>query len=85
MSLSQYERGNFIRLKIHGYILDALGHGEINADGAGDVYDLISFVETSGSTHNSELAEHPFYKKAVEAWREVRERRIKKYEQKINQ
>ncbi len=80
MSLSQYERGKFIRLKMHGYILDALGHGKINAERAGDIYDLISFVETSGSTHNPELASEPFYVQAVRAWGKVRERRIKKYE-----
>ena len=80
MSLTQYERGKFIRLKMHLYILMAMGYGEINAERAGDLYDLISFVETSGSTHNPELASEPMYKQAVKAWRKVRERRRKKYE-----
>lgn len=81
MSLTQYERGKFIRSKMHHYILMALGKGEINAGRAGDIFDLISFVETSGSTHNPELANEPMYKQAVKDWQKVRERRIKKYEQ----
>jgi len=82
MSLSQYERGKFIRLKMHGFILVALIGGKINAERAGDIYDLISFVETSGSTHNEALAKEPMYIQAVNAWRKVRERRIEKYESK---
>ena len=82
MSVSQRERGKFIRLKIHLYILMALGQGEIDAERAGDIYDLISFVETSGSTHNEALAKEPMYIQAVNAWRKVRERRIEKYESK---
>ena len=80
MSLSQYERGKFIRLKMHGFILVALIGGKINAERAGDIYDLISFVEVSGSTHNPDLAKEPFYVQAIKDWRKVRERRIKKYE-----
>lgn len=80
MSLSQYKRGEFIRLKIHLYILMALGHRKINAEGAGRIYDLISFVETSGSTHNEELAREPMYLQALKDWQKVKERRVKKYE-----
>lgn len=81
MSFSQYERGQFIRSKMQLYILLALGEEEISAEEAGRLFDLISEVETSGSTHNSELVREPIYLRAVENWKEVRERRTNKHEQ----
>jgi len=80
VSFSQYERGEFIRSKIQYYILLALGREEIDAIEASRLFDLISEVETSGSTHNSELVREPFYLQAVKDWKKVRERRVKKYE-----
>ena len=44
------------------------GSGKINAEEWGRVYDLISEVETAGTTHCMELAENKYYKKAVEKW-----------------
>jgi len=82
MSFSQYERGKFIRSRMMQNILIAGGKGEIDTEEFGRLYDLISEVETSGSTHNSELAKEPFYLQAVKDWQKVRERRVKKYEQK---
>lgn len=82
MSFSQYERGKFIKSRMNHYILMALLKREINAEEAGRLFDLISEVETSGSTHNSELVREPFYLQAVKDWQKVRERRVKKYEQK---
>lgn len=85
MSVSQRERGQFIRSKMNHYILIALGKEEINAEEAGRIFDLISEVETSGSTHNSELVKEPIYIQAVEDWGKVRKRRREKHEQKIIQ
>lgn len=82
MSFSQYERGKFIRSRMMQSILMAGGKGEIDVEEFGRLYDLISEIETSGSTHNSELAKEPFYLQAVKDWQKVRERRVKKYEQK---
>ena len=82
MSFAQHERGKFIRSKMHHLILLALGKEEIDSAEAGRLFDLISEVETSGSTHNSELVREPFYLQAVKDWQKVRERRVKKYEQK---
>ena len=80
MSFTQHERGKFICSKIQHYILMALGREEIDAEEAGRIFDLLSEVETSGSTHNSELVKEPFYIQAVKDWQKVRERRMKKYE-----
>lgn len=79
MSFVQYERGQFIRSKMNLYILMALGREEINAEESGRIFDLISFVETSGSTHNEELAKEPFYNQALKDWGKVRERRMEKW------
>ena len=73
MSYSKFERGKYIRLKIHYFILVGLGNGKINADQAGDVYDLMSEIETAGTTHCRELAENEYYKKAVEEWVKAKE------------
>lgn len=80
MSQTLYERGQFIRSRIHLSILMALGKGKINAEESGRIFDLISFVETSGSTHNEELAKESFYIQAVKDWGKVKERRRMKYE-----
>ena len=77
MSQSQYERGQFIKSKMMHYNLMACGKTEE----FGRIFDLISFVETSGSTHNDELATEPFYIQAVKDWGKVKERRRMKYEQ----
>ncbi len=68
MSYSQFERGKYIRLKFHHLILLDLGSGKINAEQAGDAYDLLSGIETAGTTHNQELASNKYYEKSVEAW-----------------
>lgn len=68
MSYSKYERGKYIRLKMHHLILLDLGNGKINAEQAGDAYDLMSGIETTGTTHSKELARNEYYKKAVEEW-----------------
>ena len=68
MSYSEFERGKYIRLKMHHLILLDLGHEKINAEEAGDAYDLMDGIETSGTTHCQELAKNEHYIKAVEAW-----------------
>jgi hypothetical protein len=73
MSYSKFERGKYIRLKMHHLILLDLGGGKINARQAGDSYDLISEVETDGTTHCQELAQNEHYKKAVAEWVKARE------------
>ena len=78
MSQSQYKRGQFIKSRMMHYNLMACG----TTEEFGRIYDLISFVETSGSTHNEELAKEPFYLQALKDWQKVKERRVKKYEQK---
>jgi len=73
VSYSKYERGKFIRLRIHHLILLDLGAEKINAAQAGDIYDLISEVETAGTTHSRELAEHEYYKRAVHEWVRIKQ------------
>lgn len=72
MSYSQFERGKYIRLKMHHLILLDLGEGKINAEQAGDAYDLISEIETAGTTHSRELAQNEYYRKATSAWVEAK-------------
>lgn len=82
MSYTQFERGKFIREKMGLLQLIALGQGEMTAQECGDLDDLVKeALETAGTTHNTELAKHPIYLKAVEAWGKARERRRKFYEQ----
>ena len=68
MSYSKYERGKYIRLKMHHLILLDLGEGKINAEQAGDAYDLMDGIETAGTTHCQELAQNGYYKQAIQAW-----------------
>ncbi len=68
MSYNQFERGKYIRLKMHHLILLDLGEEKINAEQAGDSYDLMDGIETAGTTHNQELARNDYYKKAVSEW-----------------
>ena len=72
MSYAKHERGKYVRLEMHYQILVDLGHGKINAAQAGHVYDLISRVETAGTTMNMELAENEYYIRAVASWVEAR-------------
>ena len=53
---------------MHYYILIDLGKEKINAVQAGLVYDLMSGVETAGTTHCQGLANNDYYKRAVQAW-----------------
>ena len=79
MSYGKFERGKYIKLKMHHLILLDLAHGKINAEQAGDIYDLIDGVETAGTTHHQGLASNEYYKKAVEEWvnaRQVHRQRI---------
>jgi len=73
VSYSKRERGLYIKLKIHHLILIDLGSGKINAEQAGCAYDLISEIETAGTTHSRELAQNEYYKKAVEEWVNAKE------------
>lgn len=73
MSYSKFERGKYIRLKMHHLILLDLGGEKINAEQAGDSYDLISEVETAGTTHCQELARNEHYKKAVAEWAKAKQ------------
>lgn len=59
---------------MYHYILLDLGGGKINAEQAGDIYDLISGIETAGTTHCSDLANNEYYKRAVQEW--VRAKKI---------
>ena len=68
MSYSKFERGKYIRLKMHHLILLDLGGEKINAEQAGDIADLMDGIETAGTTHSQELARNKFYKKAVAEW-----------------
>lgn len=53
---------------MHHQILLDLGGGKINAEEAGDVYDLMSGIETAGTTHDPVLAKNEYYISAVAAW-----------------
>ena len=82
MSQTQFERGEFISSKMQWYILIALGREEIDPEEAARIFDLTKkpIIETSGSTHNDELAKEPFYIQAMKDWGKVKERRRMKYE-----
>ena len=75
MSYSNYKRGRFIKSRMNHSILMALGREEIDAFEAGRIFDLISEVETAGTTHSLELVKEPFYLQAVENWKAIPERR----------
>lgn len=68
MSYSKFERGKFIREKMMYTILIDSAHGKITTEEWGRVYDLISEVETAGTTHCQELAQNKYYIKAVAEW-----------------
>ncbi|GAH33755.1 unnamed protein product [marine sediment metagenome] len=68
MSYSQYERGEYIRLNMIYHLLLDGGAGKINAEQFGTTWDLIDEMETAGTTHNEQLTQDEYYKKAVRAW-----------------
>ena len=55
------------------YILVDGGLGKITAEQWGRVYDLISEIETAGTTHCQELAQNKYYKLAVVEWVKAKE------------
>ena len=57
---------------MHHLILLDLGSEKIKAEQAGESYDLISGIETDGTTHCQDLAQNEYYKKAVIAWVEAK-------------
>jgi hypothetical protein len=56
-------------------ILLALGREEFDAIEAGRIFDLISEVETAGTTHSLEVIKEPFYLQAIKDWQSIPERR----------
>ncbi len=58
---------------MHHFILLDLGSEKINAIRAGEIFDLMSGVETAGTTHSIELATNKYYKEAVSAWVEAKQ------------
>ncbi len=68
MSYSKFERGKYIREKMMYAILLDSGLGKITTEQWGRVYDLISEVETAGTTHCMELAKNKYYIKAIAEW-----------------
>lgn len=75
MSYSNYKRGRFIKSRMMHYALMAGARGEIDSFEFGRIFDLISDVETAGTTHSLELVKEPFYLQAVKDWKAVPERR----------
>lgn len=75
MSYSQYPRGRFIKSRMMHSILMAGAKGEIDTFEFGRIFDLISDVETAGTTHSQDLVKEPFYLQAVNDWRTALERR----------
>lgn len=79
MSYSKRERGVYIRMRMHYYILIDLGKEVINWMQAGYAYDLISRMTVAGTTHDLELAANEYYQKAVADWinaHEIKRQRI---------
>ena len=54
------------------YILVDGGLGKLTTEQWGRGYDLISEIETAGTTHCRELAKNKYYIKAVESWVEAK-------------
>ena len=77
MSYSQFERGRFIKSRMNHFILVALSREEIDAIEASRIFDLISMVETAGTTHDKNLVAEPFYLQAVKNWQKALERRCR--------
>lgn len=76
MSISRHERGKFISSRMQDFILDALGHEEIDAVEATRIFDLIvNEMETAGTTTSPALVKEPFYLQALEDWKVVLERK----------
>ena len=59
------------------YALMAGARGEIDALEFGRIFDLISDVETAGTTHSQALVKEPFYLQAVQDWRSIPEKRAR--------
>ena len=57
------------------YILVDGGLGKLTTEQWGRVYDLISEIETAGTTHCLELARNKYYIKAVGEWVKHKEAR----------
>ena len=75
MSYSKFERGRFIKSRMNHFILVALANEKIDAVEASRIFDLISEVETAGTTHEQDLVKEPFYLQAVKDWRKALERK----------
>jgi len=75
MSYSNYKRGQFIKSRMNHFLLIALGREEIDSIEASRIFDLISDIETAGTTHSRDLVKEPFYLQAVRDWRTVLEKR----------
>lgn len=79
MSFSKRERGEYIRMRMHYYILIDLGKGVINWMQAGYAYDLISHMDVAGGTHNKELAANEYYHRSVEDWKNAQKKRRERF------
>ena len=77
MSYSKYERGRFIKSRMNHFIIMALANEKIDSIEASRIFDLISDVETAGTTHSRQLVKESFYLQAVQDWKAVPEKRIR--------
>jgi len=86
MRRSEYKRGEFILSRMQHYLLIDLGHGIIDAEQAGYVFDLIIWarrnrqLSNSGVTTDMDLAQNSYYLKALNDYRgylEIRQQRLK--------
>lgn len=77
MSYSKYERGRFIKSRMNHFILMALANEKIDSIEASRIFDLISEVETAGTTHSRDLVKEPFYLQALKDWQAIPEKRIR--------
>lgn len=74
MRKSDYKRGEFILSRIQHYLLIDLGKEEIDAEQAGYVFDLMVWSQRNGKlfsngvTTEEDLANNPYYLKALKDW-----------------
>lgn len=75
MRIADYKRGEFILSRLQYYLLIDLGKGEINAEQAGDIFELLVWAKRNrqifpnGITTDEDLAQNKYYLRALDDYR----------------
>ncbi len=89
MKRIDYKRGDFILSRLQYYLLVDLGRGEIDAEQAGYIFDLMVWAKknnrlySNGVTTEEDLASHPYYLRALDDYRRYLELKQQRLEEKF--